>query len=82
MNFDEFDNYQFGAGIAAKYKGKEYTVISVDFNERLFGLLLDCCHDDDDLMWVRCENVTIEKQQPPHTKNLNGVYVNDLSEEK
>lgn len=58
MEIEEFNKTSFGAGMIAKYKGCEYPVVSVNFEESLFGLG-DINVDDDDLIWVRCENVDL-----------------------
>jgi len=55
MTIEEFDKVGFCAGMVVTYCGCKYDVISVNFPESLFGLALD--DDNEDLMWVRCENV-------------------------
>jgi hypothetical protein len=55
MTIKEFDEYRWKCGDKCTYEGREYTVISVDFVEKL--ILLD--YDPQTINWVRCENVTI-----------------------
>ena len=60
MTIEEFNKIKFGAGMKAKYKDYIYGIVSVNFEESLLGLADDDVHDDDDdLIWVRCENAEI-----------------------
>ena len=63
MTIGEFNKAGFGAGMKAIYGGEKYDIISCNFPEALFGLILS---DDDpnDLecwQWVRCENIILVK---------------------
>lgn len=55
MTRHEFDNINWGANMKAIYAGNIYLISSVNFKERLLGLL----DNDDGLMWVRCENINL-----------------------
>lgn len=59
MTLDQFDSTRFGAGDKAKYRdGNVYDIATVDFEERLIGLLMHISGGDpEDVSWVRCENV-------------------------
>ncbi|USD58944.1 hypothetical protein J4N45_10420 [Vibrio sp. SCSIO 43140] len=59
----EFDNTAFGGNMYAVYEGERKFIVSVNFPERLFGLLPERPADDDEfdpweIQWVRCESVT------------------------
>ncbi len=61
MTQEEFDKTGFCGNMWATHKDKKRFMISVNFSERLFGLL-DSKPDGDDfdpweVDWVRCENV-------------------------
>jgi hypothetical protein len=65
MTIEEFDTTGFGNGDLGIYKNKEYAIASVDFEERLVGLLMNISGGEpDDISWVRCEN--IEYIQKPY----------------
>lgn len=58
MTKQEFNNTSFGNGDTAVYKGKEYPVGAVDFEEQLLGLAyVTEGGDPEERTWVRCENV-------------------------
>ena len=57
MTIADFDKMTFGNGDTAIYKGQKYQVASVDFGEKLIGLLGQHESVDDGLTWVRCENI-------------------------
>ena len=59
MTTEQFDKQGFGAGDKVRYKdGNVYDVATVDFDERLIGLLMHISGGEpDDVSWVRCENV-------------------------
>ena len=60
MTEAEFDKQVFGAGDKARYTdGQIYDVATVDFQERLIGLLMHIsgAESEDEVSWVRCENV-------------------------
>ncbi len=60
MTVEEFLNTGFRSGDNANYKGKEYPIAQVDFEECLIGLLMEIPGGDpDDVSWVRCENITL-----------------------
>jgi hypothetical protein len=61
MKIEEFDNTEFGKGLKGLYKGQAYLIKSIDFEERLVGLLLEDNEEGDDyeLSWVRCENIEL-----------------------
>ena len=60
MNRVEFDATGFHADMWVIYQGERHYVVSVDFEERLFGLI-DDKHDvpADEWKWVRCESVKL-----------------------
>lgn len=55
-----FMDRSFGGGDRVIYKGKQYPIISVDFEEQLVGIPspYEGC-DENEIQWVRCENVEI-----------------------
>lgn len=58
MTIDQFDKTGFQYGDKAVYKGETYPIKSLDFEERLIGLLgVSFGADEDDVTWVRCESV-------------------------
>jgi hypothetical protein len=57
MTKEEFDNTKFHADMQCIYKGKTRELISVDFEERLIGLVSES--DPDMCDWVRCENINL-----------------------
>jgi len=62
MTIEEFDNTGFTGQMKCEYKGKEYEIISVDFEERIIAINEFDSFDDngaDDLDWKRCENITL-----------------------
>lgn len=61
MTREEFAQTRFTANMKAEYKGHIYNVISVNFEEGLFGLFDSEIDFDgnDDLFWVRCESVKL-----------------------
>lgn len=62
MTIDEFKAYRFHSGMKAIYKGCVYQISSVNFEEFLFGLSDENFDDNDDLIWVRCENAEVITQ--------------------
>ncbi|ELP8149095.1 hypothetical protein QTU67_003386 [Vibrio cholerae] len=63
MTPHQFDELGFGGQMWAIHKGVRKFVISVDFQERLFGLLPErpkefTDYDWRSVEWVRCENVS------------------------
>jgi len=61
MTQDEFDKFNWGAGLKARYDGETYEIASVDFFERLIGLseLGVELPTADDIRWCGCENVEV-----------------------
>ena len=58
MTIEDFNKTGFRAGDNGIYKNKEYEIASLDFEEKLIGLLGVCeGGEDDDITWVRCESV-------------------------
>lgn len=55
MTIDQFNNTKFSANDRAIYDGIEYCIKEINFTEMLFGLYYP---DDEDVFWVRCENIT------------------------
>jgi hypothetical protein len=58
MTREEFAQMKFRAGMTAIYKDCKYDIVSVNFEEDLLGLLELDGNIDNDLSWVRCENVS------------------------
>lgn len=66
MTIEEFNNTAFGANTIVIYKGKEYEVFSVDFEEKLIAIAESQpeYHDEDFWPdWKRCENVTLKTSE-------------------
>lgn len=63
MTLDQFDKVRWTGNMKAMYRdGKTYDVGSVDFLEQLVGILgYAAGADENNLQWVRCENVEIVK---------------------
>lgn len=40
------------------YKGKQYDIVSVDFEERTIGIS-EFGDNEDDIRWKRCENIEL-----------------------
>lgn len=60
MTITQFETTRFGNGDKAKYDGEVYPIAQVDFKECLIGLLGVCeGGEDDDINWVRCENIEL-----------------------
>lgn len=60
MNRVEFDATSFHADMWVIYKGVRLYVVSVDFEERLFGLIDDKRDTPaDEWKWTRCESVKL-----------------------
>jgi len=61
MTIAEFNAMGWTPGMTADYQGKTYPIASCDFEEQLVGLqrVLEC--ESEDVVWVRCENVTVHK---------------------
>lgn len=63
MTIQEFDKTGWTGKMKGIYKKEIFNIASVDFEEKLIGLLLPCneLKDDFELTWVRCENVELIK---------------------
>lgn len=62
MTIEEFDKTGFTGQMKCEYKGKEYDIISVDFEERIIAIDETGTYEYDGengLDWKRCENITI-----------------------
>jgi len=62
MTIEQFDNTGFTGQMKCNYKGKEYEIISVDFEERIIAINETQSFDDDgfdELYWKRCENIEL-----------------------
>lgn len=61
MTKEEFDKKGWCAETKAEYKGIEYYVGSINFEERLVGLwnLNSDMEDMSDMIWARCENIEL-----------------------
>jgi hypothetical protein len=58
MTREEFDKTRFTAAMTVDYRGGIYWISTVNFYERLLGIIpLD--GEDDDLIFVRCESVEL-----------------------
>lgn len=55
MTIQEFCMTSWGVDRKCMYKGAEYKIVSVNFQEKLVAL--ECAPDDE--IWVRCENITL-----------------------
>ena len=57
--FEDFDNTGWTGwtgGMKCIYQGKDHSIGSCEFEEKLVGLSVDY---SDDLAWVRCENIEL-----------------------
>lgn len=64
MTQEEFATTYFGCGMQAIYLGSVYAIVTINVQEKLFGLYdglnaNDC--EDQDVIWVRCESVELVK---------------------
>lgn len=61
MTQDQFDNMKFIGQMKVKHKdfADPLYLISVDFEERLFGVHETLTPAEGDLSWCRCENVEV-----------------------
>lgn len=64
MTIQEFDKTGWTGEMEGIYKKEIFDIASVDFEEKLIGLLIPCneLKDDFELTWVRCENVKLIKK--------------------
>lgn len=56
MTIEEFENTKFVWNMKCIYKGKEYPIVSVDFEEKLISIFETDINNPD---WKRCENIEI-----------------------
>lgn len=56
MTVEEFNKTGWSKGMNCLYQGKKHQIRSLDFDEKLVGIVVD--HSDDPA-WVRCENITV-----------------------
>ena len=61
MTIQEFDSMGWGCGMTAEYHGKTYPIAGCDFEEKLVGITGVCIPDNGEIIWVRCENVSVHK---------------------
>jgi hypothetical protein len=62
MTIEEFDKTGFTGQMKCEYKGKEYDIVSIGFEERIIAINELASFDDNganDLDWKRCENVKL-----------------------
>lgn len=59
MTPEDFDKQKWGVDMKCIYENVTRDIISVDFPERLVGLVYDS--DDTQIQWVRCENIKLIK---------------------
>lgn len=61
MTIEEFDKTAFTSNMKCEYKGKEYDIQIVDFEERLIAICEngDISDPDTILDWKRCENIKL-----------------------
>ena len=58
MTLTEFDEARFSKNDIAVYDGEQYCIGAIDFQEQLIGLLMEADEgQEQDIKWVRCENV-------------------------
>lgn len=58
MTIEEFDKTGFLGSDRVEYQDKTYALMSINFPERLVAFNVPW---DEDLYWVRCENVKLLK---------------------
>ena len=57
MTIDKFNKTSWGANMTCIFNGQERKISSVNFDQELIGLSVDS--NEDDLDWVRCENINL-----------------------
>ena len=65
MSIEEFKTTAWGPGMRATYKGETHPIAACDFEEQLIALTGYVSNDQDELCWVRCENVTLLPMNAP-----------------
>ncbi len=69
MTQEEFNATGWGFNMQAVYQGGTYAIGSVDFGEKLVGLLEATGGEEDGhITWVRCENIALTNESR-HTSN-------------
>lgn len=72
MTQEEFNNTSFGKGDLAKYQHGIFPIVQVDFEERLFGIIMNIPGSKlGDIAWVRCESIEFIMCGALAEKNLN-----------
>jgi len=66
MTKAEFNATGWTPGMTADYQGKTYPIASCDFEEQLVGLHRVLEGAREDIVWMRCENVTVHKPNAGH----------------
>lgn len=64
MTQQEFDSMKWSSRISVTYRDVVCGVVSVNFHERLLGIIdgeTDGDESAEDLIWVRCESVELVK---------------------
>ena len=56
MSIEEFDKTSWRGGDAVFFDGEIFPVASVDFDEKLIGIIREIENDPDQITWKRCEN--------------------------
>lgn len=56
MTIEDFNNTGWSGGMRCVYQDKAHDIGSCEFEEKLVGLVVDY---DDELKWVRCENIRL-----------------------
>lgn len=63
MTIQEFNNTGFTGGMTAIFKGKEYPIVTVDFEESLIGIDENISGaEPDTVSWKRCENIELKSK--------------------
>ena len=62
MILEEFYNTRFGGNMFCTYQGQKKFIMSVSFEEALFGLTDEKADiHPEEWIWVRCENIELIK---------------------
>ena len=81
MTIEEFNKTGFTGQMRCTYKGEEYLLASVDFEEQIIGILLpDNQEDDYELTWVRCENVELKDNVVLRQPDVSGWVAYDWND--
>lgn len=59
MTIEEFNETRFSKGDQAHYKSTSYLISSVDFEEKLIGIIgyFTDMEGNDEITWLRCESI-------------------------